>query len=233
MTTADAGTEPLSFSVDLGGLRAVPLRIAVSVLSLGPWLWGTIAVVVPVAVLASQLVWATKPPGIVFASGLVYFTLWMVPIRYDRSLTTVDTTAAEVRIDRPTGTGEDTRDVHDLETVERATIRRLGPVALVYLRAGSSRAAYPTFVSPIGELPAVTTALRSGGVDVADENALEPAAAGPVARFLATALVAIGVPAVGVWWFGPGILVGGLGGLLLVVAITLLGGGGLRRLIAR
>lgn len=233
MTTADAGTEPLSFSADLGGLRAVPLRIAVSVLSLGPWLWATIAVATPVAVLASQLVWATKPPGIVFASGLVYFTLWMVPIRYDRSLTTVDSAAAEVRIDRPTGTGEETRDVHDLEAVERATIRRLGPVALVYLQSDSASTSYPTFVAPVGDLPNLTTALRSAGVDVDSTAVLDPAAGGPLARLLVTLLVAIGVPAVGAWRFGAGILVIGLIALLLPVGITLLGGAGLRRLIAR
>lgn len=232
MTTAEPGTDPLTVEVDLGGVRAVPLRIAIGVLSIGPWLWAAFAVIPPLAVLASQLLWPTKPPAVVFVSGFASFVLWMSPIRYDRSRTTVDASAREVRIDRPTGTGTGTQDVHGLETVEHATIQRLGPVALVYLRSDSSSTSYPTFVASVNDLPALTTALGSAGVETATGNVLEPGATGPLARLLVTLLVAIGVPAVAVWRFGPGVLAGALG-LLGLVGITLLGGAGLRRLLAR
>lgn len=236
MATAEAGTGAPTVEVDLGGTRAVPLRIAVGVLSLGPWLWAALAVVAPLAVLTSQLLWPTRPPMVVFLPGFLLFTLYMTPIRYARSRTTIDPGAGAVRIARPTGTGEETEDVHDLDAVERVEIQRLGSIGLVYLRTGSSAASYPQFVAPASALPAVVDAFRDGGLAVVEFDVFQPTdwrGSGPATRLVSTPLVVLGVPLVGVWWFGPGILAGSLGGLLLLFGATLVGGGLLRRLIAR
>lgn len=236
MATAEAEIGAPTVEVDLRGVRALPHRFAVGVLSLETTFWGALAVLAPLSVLATQLFWPVRPRMLVFVPGFVCFALWMAPMRYDRSQTTVDSAARVVRIERPTGTGEETADTYDLEKVDRAEIRRLGSVALVHLRSGSETNAQPDFLVSTADLPIVIDALDASGLDVDSSDVLRPAHAvvsEPLARLAVTALFLLGVPIVGVSWFGPGILVGGLGGLLLLIGGSLLVGWALRRLISR
>lgn len=250
MATGVDRTDAVTVESELRGVRAVPVRIALGVLSVGTALWVGLVVVVPVALLVGILL-LPIPPVIGVQTMLFFlFMFWANAGGYNRKRTTVDPDAGTVSIERPSGFGQRKTDVHELDAVDAVAIQGLGPVALVTIRSDASLMTASRFVASTSELPTVTDALRATGVPViesgfglADDGVEEGSedrtdagsagtarTLGPRTRLVATALLLLGVPIAILLAFGSGPVALGAAWVVIVGGITVIGGKMLRLL---
>lgn len=250
MPTVVDRTDAVTVEAELSGLRAVPVRIALGVLSFGVQLWAGL-LAVPLVLLAGALLLPIPPVFGVQIALFLAFMLWMNAARYGRMQTTVDPDAGTVSIDRPSGLDQRKTDVHELDDVDAVAIQRVGSVALVTIRSDASLMTASRFVVSAAELPDVRDALLATDVPVVESGVqsssdgsvknerVDPAKApnagdsqelGPRTRLAVTAVVVLGVPVATLAAFGLEPVVLGAMWVVLVGGITLIGGTLLRLL---
>lgn len=203
------------FETSVTGLRRVPYRVALGILSGGPLLWLAFFVVTPLVLLIAALAVDERfAPYAIGLSLLFGLTFWWSGYRYASPRVTVDPKRGTIRIQHdatPAWTTDKTVDVADLEGV---SLVPLGGFVLVRLAFTTPNVFRPwDFVIERSDRSALEAALQRTGVAVHEPGdrwySRWHTAKVPV-RLATTLVVLLGVPIVTLLAFGRRALQGNL-----------------------
>lgn len=213
-------TTPLILESHTDGIRGIPTRLALGVLTESRWWWALLFVFVPLSVLAGSL-WITPQfaNGIVGICGFLALTVWAVGYsQFRRSQVQINSGTRSLSVthgDDASPFGIQERSV-DLGRIESVSVHTLGRTTLIRIEdhtfsLGERFLSSDGFVVPTEQLPATLERLLAAGVRVPEtgstENGDVERSFDTVFRLVVTPLVLGGIPVAALLLFGHSILV--------------------------